>query len=106
MVHGRLLPSPAAPCPPLDSNAPPLEEGWGQADSGRGACRPRFALGCGNIHGGEDAVRGVWTRAEGGKTPGQLAGPDGCGCVLIHRAGPFGRQGGRGRGRKKSGVSG
>lgn len=41
MVRGRLLPSPAAPCPPLDSNAPPLEEGWGQADSGRGALPPQ-----------------------------------------------------------------
>lgn len=46
-------------------------------------------------------MRGVWTREEGGKKPGQLGGPDGCGCVLIHRAGPFGRAGWEGEGAKK-----
>lgn len=30
-------PTPAAPCPPLDSNAALLEEAWGQAGGGRGA---------------------------------------------------------------------
>lgn len=33
-------------------------------------------LGCGNIHGGEDAMCGVWTREEG-RLWASLGGPDG-----------------------------
>lgn len=37
-----------------------------------------------------------------GRNRASLGGPDGCGCVLIHRAGPFGRVGLGGGGRKKN----
>lgn len=66
-------------------------------------------LGCGNIHGGEDAMCDVWTREEG-RLWASLGGPDGRGCFLIQRAGRprLAGQGGRRskEGKKKSEVSG
>lgn len=84
--------TPADPCPPLDSNSLPLEEGWGQTGGGRGVLPPEV---CAWVVGTSMEVKMlcVWCVDQGGgaeRNRASLGEPDGCGCVLIYRAGPFG----------------
>lgn len=98
----------AAPCPPLDSNAQPLEETWGQAGGSRGALPPEV---CAWVVGTSMEV----------KTPCVVCGPGRRGAEKPGQLGRarwprprfnspgrpvWPRSGGGGEGIKKPGVSG
>lgn len=66
VVHDRPLAAPRRPLPTSGFDRPAAggSLGTGRRRQRRPAARG-LRLGCGNIHGGEDAVCGVWTREEG-----------------------------------------
>lgn len=68
-----LSPTPADPCPPLDSNSPLLEEGWGQTGGGRGVLPPEV---CAWVVGTSMEVKMLCVVCgpgrRGGEKPGQL----------------------------------
>lgn len=71
VVHGHSL---ADPCRPLPTSGFELSSAGGRlgTDRRRQGCPATggLRLGCGNVHGGEDAVCGVWTREEGRRETG------------------------------------
>lgn len=94
MVQGR--PRRPPPCPPLDSR---LRRRRNLGTGGRAAAEaPAWGLrsGGGNIHGGEDAARGVWTGEEGRGESRPAREARWRRRRLNSPAGPLGQAGGRG----------